>query len=91
MTKLPFPKSILILSIQNEMTTRSQKRESVAEFSSGEFEASTSENNLVDNLVAGPSKSPKIQPERLDEIRMSLGREIMSDLTKIPADNQRKC
>ena len=72
------------------MTTRSQKRKAVAELASGEFEASTSENNLVENLVAGPSKSPKIQPERLDEIKMSLRREIISDLIKILVDNQKE-
>ena len=72
------------------MTTRSQKRKAVAELASGEFEASTSENNLVENVIAGPSKSPIIQAERLDEIKMSLRREFISDLTKIFADNQKE-
>ena len=52
------------------MTTRSQKRKAVAELASGEIEASTSENNLFENLVAGLSESPKIQAEKLDEIKM---------------------
>ena len=76
-------------SIHSKMTTRSQKRKAVAELASGEFEASNFENNLVENLVAGPSNSPKIQPEELDEIKTSLRKEIMSDLTKIFADNQK--
>ena len=49
----------------------------------------TSKNNLFENFAAGPSKSPKLQPERLDEIKTSLKKEIMSDLTKILADNQK--
>ena len=73
------------------MTTGSQKRKSVAELVSGEFEASTSENNVVKNLVAGSSKSPRIQPEKLDEIKTSLKKEIMSDLSDILADNQKEC
>ena len=72
------------------MTTRSQKRKTAAELASGEFEVSTSENNLVENLVAGPSKSPRIQPEKIDEIKTSLRKEIMSDFTKILADNQKE-
>ena len=69
------------------MTTRSQKRKAVAELASGEFEAPTSENNLVENCVAGPSKYPKIQPEKLDAFKTPLTREIMSDLTTIVAQN----
>ena len=70
------------------MTTRSQKREAVAELAPGEFEASVAENNQPENSVAGPSKSPKIQTEKVDEIKTSLRKEIMSDLTKILAENQ---
>ena len=53
------------------MTTRSQKRKAVAELASGDFEAATSENSLVEDLAAGPNKSPKNQPERLDKIKTS--------------------
>ena len=74
----------------SKMTTRSQKRKAVAEVDSGEFEASTSENTLVEHLVAGSSKSPRIQPENLDEIKTSLRRKIMPDLTKFLADNQKE-
>ena len=45
------------------------------------------ENNLEENLIAGPSKSSKIHLENVDEIKMSLRKEIMSDLTKILAEN----
>ena len=57
---------------------------------SGEFEASIAENNLSENLVAGPSKTLKVEPENLDEIKTSLKKEIMSDLTKILAENQKE-
>ena len=78
------------ISSQLKMTARSQKRAAVAEMVSGEFETSTSENNQTENYVTGPSKSPKIQPEKLDEIKMSLRKEIMSDLTMILAENQKE-
>ena len=48
------------------MTTRSQKRKVVADLVSGEFEASTAENNQPKSLVPGPSKLLKIQTEELD-------------------------
>ena len=69
------------------MTTRSQKRKAVAELVSGEFESSVAENNS-ENLVAGPSKTLRVESENLDEIKTSLRKEIMSDLTKILAENQ---
>ena len=72
------------------MTARSQKRKTVAELASEEFEASTSENNLVENLVAGPRKSSRILPEKLDENKTSLRKKKISDLTKILADNQKE-
>ena len=69
------------------MTTRSQKKKAVAELVSGDFEVSITENNLPENFVASSSKSPRIQPENLDEIKTSLRKEIMSDLSKILAEN----
>ena len=68
------------------MTTRSQKRKTVAELVSGELRLH--QNNQNEIYVAGPSNSPKIQSEKLDEIKTSLRKEIMSDLTKILAENQ---
>ena len=50
------------------MTTRSQKRKAVAELVSGESETSVTENNQPENLIAEPSKSPRIQHENLEEI-----------------------
>ena len=70
------------------MTSRSHKRKAVAELASGEFEAFVAENSHSENLLAGPSKSPKIQTEKLDEMKTSPRKEIMSDLTKILAENQ---
>ena len=65
------------------MTTRSQTRKAVAELVSGELEASVVENDLSEKLVAGPSKTLRFEPENLDEIKTSLRKEILSDLTKI--------
>ena len=71
------------------MTTRSQRRKDVAELVSGDFETSIVENNSSENLVAGPSKVPRVEPENLEEIKTSLRKEIMSDLTKI-LENQKE-
>ena len=46
-----------------KMTTRSQKRKAVAEMALGKFEFSVVESNQPESLVAGPSKSPRIQTE----------------------------
>ena len=43
-------------SFHSNMTTISQKKKALTAVASGEFEAMTSENNLVENLVAGSSK-----------------------------------
>ena len=72
------------------MTTRSQKRKAVAELVSGDFETSVTENSPSENLVASSSKVPRIEPESLTEIKTSLRKEIMSDLTKILAENQKE-
>ena len=75
------------------MTTRSQKRKAVAELVSGDFETSITENFPPENLVASSSKIPRIEPEGLAEIKTSLRKEIMSimsDLTKILAENQKE-
>ena len=72
------------------MTTRSQKRKAVAELVSGDFETSITENFPPETLVASSSKIPRIEPENLAEIKTSLRKEIMSDLTKLPAENQKE-
>ena len=72
------------------MTTRSQKRKAVAELVSGDFETSITENFPPETLVASSSKVPRIEPENLAEIKTSLRKEIMSDLTKILAENQKE-
>ena len=72
------------------MTTRSQKRKAVAELASGDFETPVVENNSNENLIAGPSKNPRKETENLEEIKTSLRNEIMTDLTKIPAENQKE-
>ena len=57
---------------------------------SGEFETSLIENILAENLVASCSKTTRTEPENLDEIKASLGKEILSDLSKKLAENQRE-
>ena len=72
------------------MTTRSQKRKAVAELVSGDFEASLAENNSAENLIASSSKNPRLEFENLEEIKTTLRKEIMSDLTKVLAENQKE-
>ena len=72
------------------MTTRSLKRKAVAEFVSGDFEVSVPENSPSENLVASSSKVPRVELESLVEIKTSLRKEIMSDSTKILAENQKE-
>ena len=72
------------------MTTRSQKRKAIEELVSTEIETPIPEANQNLNPVEGTSKSPRILTENLEEIRSSLRREIMSDLTKILAENQKE-
>ena len=72
------------------MTTRSQKGKTVAELVSGELEASVAENNSSEHLVAGPSQTLRVEPENLDEMKNSLRKEIMSDLAKVLAENQKE-
>ena len=62
----------------------------VAELVSGDFEASIAEKTPSANLIAGPSKVPREQPENLEEIKTSLKRETLSDLTKLLAENQKE-
>ena len=72
------------------MTTRSQKRKAVAELVSGDFEASLTENNPTENLIPSSSKNPRLELENLEEIKTTLRKEIMTDLTKILAENQKE-
>ena len=84
-----FPKTHS-LSLLIKMTTRSQKRKAVAELVSGDFETSVTENFPPETLVASSSKIPRVEPESLTEIKTSLRKEIMSDLAKILAENQKE-
>ena len=72
------------------MTTRSQKRKAVEELVSTEIETPLPETSQNSNPVAGTSKSPRVHTENLEEIKSSLRKEIMSDLTKILAENQKE-
>ena len=57
---------------QTKMTTRRQKRKAVAELASANLETPITRDNQPENLVAGTSESPEIQPENLDEVKLSL-------------------
>ena len=72
------------------MTTRSQKRKAVAELVSGDFEASLNENNSIENPIPSSSKNPRLELENLEEMKTTLRKEIMTDLTKILAENQKE-
>ena len=72
------------------MTTRSQKRKAVEELVSTEIETPMPETSQNLNPVAGTSKSPRVLTENLEEIKSSLRKEIMSDLAKILAENQKE-
>ena len=72
------------------MTTTSQKRKAVVELVSGDFETPVNENIPPEDLITGPSKTLRIEPENLDEIKTSLRKEILSDLSKILAKNQKE-
>ena len=82
----PLAEDPIFLTVK--MTTRSQKKKAVAELVSGDFEVSAARNSPPENLVASSSKVPKVVPESLDEIKTSLRKEIMSDLTRLLAENQ---
>ena len=72
------------------MTTRSQKRKAVEELVSTEIETPLPETSQNSNHVAGTSNSPRVLTENLEEIKSSLRKEIMFDLTKILAENQKE-
>ena len=72
------------------MTTRSQKRKAAEELVSTEVETPLPEISQNENPVAGTSKSPRVISENLEDIKTTLRREIMSDLTKILAENQKE-
>ena len=71
------------------MTTRSQKRKAAEELVSTEVETPLPEISQNENPVAGTSKS-KVISENLEDIKTTLRKEIMSDLTKILAENQKE-
>ena len=70
------------------MTTRSQRRKAAEELVSRDADTPITGDKSEENLIAGPSKSPRVQPENLDEIKTSLRKAIMSDLSKILAENR---
>ena len=71
------------------MITRSQKKKAVEELVSAEIETPLSGNGQNINPVAGTSKSPELHTENLEEMKSTVRSEMMSDLTKILAENQK--
>ena len=74
----------------SRMTTRNQKRKAVEKLVSVDQETPLSGNNQSENLVAGTSKSPKFRTENLEEMKSTLRKKVLSDLTKILAENQKE-
>ena len=73
------------------MTTRSQRRrKAVEELISVDQETPVSENHQSENPVVGTSKSPKVRTENLEEKKSTHKKEILSDITKILAENQKE-
>ena len=72
------------------MTTRSQKIKAIEELVSADSETPLSEGNQSENLVAGTSKSPRSHTENLDDIKLSLRKEFLSDSAKILKEYQKK-
>ena len=72
------------------MTTRSQKTKAVAEVVSTNLETHVAESIQFEDLVAGSSTTPRIHPETLDENKMSRRKEMITDPTKIVAENQKE-
>ena len=75
------------------MNTRSQtqKRRAAEELTSASFETPVIENDQVENLIADPCRTPRIQPEILDEINSTLRRAIMSDFANYYTKIKKKC
>ena len=73
------------------MTTRSQKRKAVEKkLVSVDQKTPWVRNNQRENPVVGTSKSPNVRTENLEEIKSTLRKEILSDLTKVLDENQKK-
>ena len=72
------------------MTTRSQTKRAVAELFSGNFETSIAENIPSQDLITSSSKTLRTETENLDEIKTSLRKKILADLTKQLAENQKE-
>ena len=72
------------------MTTRSQKRKAVEKLVPVDQETPLSGNNQSESRVTRTSKSSKVRSENLEEIKSTLRKKILSDLTKILAENQKE-
>ena len=72
------------------MITRSQNRKAVEELVSPEIETPLAGNSQNINPIVGTSKSPKVHTGDLTEMKSTFRKEIMSDLAKILAENQKE-
>ena len=74
----------------NQIDILRSEDKAVEQLVSGEIEMSVIENNAVENLMAGPSNSPKLHSGNLDENTTSLRQESLSELRKMLAENQKE-
>ena len=72
------------------MTTRRQKRKAAEELVSTEIETPLPEISQNEYPVAGTSKSPRVISENLEDIKTTLRKEILADLTRILVENQKE-
>ena len=72
------------------MTTSSHKRKAVEEVVSVDQDAPLSGKNQNENPVAGTNKSPNVRTEKLEELKSTLRKEILADLTSSLAENQKE-
>ena len=72
------------------MTIASQKRKAVEALVFEDLGTALTENIASEKPTARPSKSPKLHVENLVTIKTSLRKEILSDLNKILAENQKE-
>ena len=87
-TKPLFPWRILLFLrsfFHLKIIDKSRKRTVVEELDSRSLDTHIGENNQVETFEA-----PRIHPENVDEIKTSIRKEIMSDLAKILAENQKE-
>ena len=70
------------------MTTRSEKRKAAVGLFPARLETLLADNSQAEDLKPGRRKNPRTHSENLDDIKLSLRKGIMSNFTKILAENR---